>query len=130
MRLALADALHLGGVQRIDLGSLLPLFLGQHAIGKGQRLGKDRLQKRVTSNFARDVADHAAKISLQLSQDLACALELFGMGCRIDATRPRALEPGPRKARAACQEAVVSTTTAVSSDGFRAWLLTATLKLS
>ena len=56
MGLALADALDLGRVQRIDLLSALMLKLLAHAAGEHQRVGEDALQCGVALDLAHDVA--------------------------------------------------------------------------
>ena len=71
MRLALADAFHLGRVQRIDprdgargqaLWATLVLALAAHPEGQRQRFGEDPAQALVTPGLADDAAEHPAEI--------------------------------------------------------------------
>ena len=67
MGLALADALDLGRVQRIDLLSALMLKLLAHAAGEHQRVGEDALQCGVALDLAHDVARDPTEISADTS---------------------------------------------------------------
>jgi hypothetical protein len=64
VRLALADALDLWRVQGLDLASALLL---QHAPGQIQRPHERLPQIFIPDNAPLDVADHAAKIGLELA---------------------------------------------------------------
>jgi hypothetical protein len=49
VRLALADALNLGGVQAVDLGAALAAFLREHAVCEDKQPCEFRLEPRVVS---------------------------------------------------------------------------------
>src|SRR5262245_25159355 len=59
--LALADALHLRSVEGIQLPTALALLLGTDLIGVRERPGEYRLQVRVASDLAPDVANKCAQ---------------------------------------------------------------------
>jgi hypothetical protein len=59
--LAFADALHLGGVQRVDLGTALTLLLMANPVGEIEQRTKAILKRRVALDLASDVTDDAAK---------------------------------------------------------------------
>ena len=65
MRLALADALDLGRMQRLDLAPALMPVLGQHTAG--QAPGEDLLQSLARRDAPSDVADDPAEMGLQLA---------------------------------------------------------------
>ena len=67
MRLALADALDLRRMQRIDLASALMAVLGQHAARQAQLASKNLLQSLVVCNPPPDIADHPTKVGLELA---------------------------------------------------------------
>jgi hypothetical protein len=77
---ALADALHLGGVQRIDLGATLAVVLEPHSVSQGQKGGETLPERIVPGDLAADVADHPAEPDAQKLQFASGALELMGMG--------------------------------------------------
>ena len=84
MGLALADALHLRGVQGIDLGSALMLPLITHATCPCQNVLEDHLlEPGVVIDLTGDVADDAAQIGPQRLQGSIGALELLGMGIAL-----------------------------------------------
>ena len=78
MGLALADALDLGRVQRIDFLSALMLKLLAHAAGEHQLMGEDALQCGVALDLAHDVARDPTEISADRPQSPVGALELLG----------------------------------------------------
>lgn len=77
--LALADALDLGGVQRVDLRSALLVVLDQHALGDGQQRHQALLRGGIAGDPAIDVADDAAEPAARQAQLASGALELAGM---------------------------------------------------
>ena len=83
MRLALADALDLGGVQRIDFSAALVLALLTHPFGQPQGLPENVAQDGVGPDPAGDVALDAAQNRAQLAQLPPGALELFGVGVAL-----------------------------------------------
>ena len=85
--LALADALHLLSVEGIQLPTALALLLGTDLIGARERPGVHRLQVRVASDLAPDVANNAPKADAQNAQFSTVAVELFGMGIASRAAR-------------------------------------------
>ena len=64
-RFALADALHLGGVQRIDLGAALAVILEAHPHRQSEKVGEAFLERLVAGDLAADVADHPAQPDAQ-----------------------------------------------------------------
>ena len=68
MRLALADILHLGRVERVNLRPALALGLVPHLPGQRQHaLQHDPTEQvGVATKFAADVADDAAEIGFEL----------------------------------------------------------------
>ena len=83
MGLALADALDLGRVQRIDLLSALMLALLAHPAGQHQRMGEDALQFGLALDLAHDVANDPAEIGADRPQRPVGALELLGVGVAL-----------------------------------------------
>jgi hypothetical protein len=90
VRLALADALHLRRMQRIDLRSTLVLFLLKHPSRQRQHAQKDTLTKHgvltkrgVAFDLAGDVADDTAEIGSKRLQGPVGALELLGVGVAL-----------------------------------------------
>jgi hypothetical protein len=79
VRLALADAFDLVGVQGIDLAPALALPLFQNRLALVERPFEDCVQFLVAGDLAPDVADGAAEISLQYAQCPVGSLELFGV---------------------------------------------------
>ena len=70
MRLALANALHLRGMQGVDLApALLPVLVVDPPCQR-ERLSKDLLQARISLDLAHDVADHPAQQSADVPQRL------------------------------------------------------------
>src|SRR5262249_40352600 len=78
-----ANALHFRRTEGIDLGSALPLILGQHAPGEAERLGEDLFELGIAIDVSADVADDAAQIGLELAQASVGTLELLGMGIAL-----------------------------------------------
>src|SRR5262249_59421512 len=76
---ALADALDLGSVQRIDLGAALPVILETHPHRQGEQVGKALLERLVARDFAPDVADYAAQPNAQEFELAPGPLELVCM---------------------------------------------------
>src|SRR5215207_3062727 len=75
-----ADALHLWGVEGIQLPATLTLLLRADLVGARQRPGKCRLERRVACDPAPDVADDPAEPDAQNAHSrwwrlncLACA---------------------------------------------------------
>ena len=66
VRLAFADALDLGRMQRINLAPALPTVLRQHPLGEIERLGEGVAQLLMAGGLAADVADDAAEIGPEL----------------------------------------------------------------
>src|SRR5882762_9396502 len=83
VRLALADAFDLGGVQGIDLAAALVTVLFQHAAGQVERPHEDLAERVVTGSLAADVTDDAAGIGFELAKGLSGAFELMGMGVAL-----------------------------------------------
>jgi len=77
MSLALADALGLGRMQRIDLLSAL-LFV--HPARQLQRMGEDAVQLGLALGLAQNVANDPAEIGSDRSQRPVGPLELIGVG--------------------------------------------------
>jgi hypothetical protein len=67
VRLALTDALHLRGVQGIDLAAALAALLFQHAPGQEQRPYERFPQIFIPDDVPLDVADDTAEIGLELA---------------------------------------------------------------
>jgi hypothetical protein len=83
VRLAFADALHLMGVQAVNLAAALTLPLFENGGGLVERPAEDRRDVLVAGDLAGDVADGAAEIGPEPAQGLACPFELFGMGITL-----------------------------------------------
>jgi len=83
VRLALADAFDLGGVQRIDLSSALVLALMPHPESQRQRFGENPAQGLVAPCLAHDVAEDPAEIGPHAAQRPVGALELLGVGVAL-----------------------------------------------
>ncbi len=75
--LAVADTLHLRGMEGIELPSALALLLGADLAGSAKGKRKRLLQCRLTFDLAADVANDPAKPA---AQDAQLPLELLGMG--------------------------------------------------
>ena len=58
---ALADALHLGRVQRIHLGAALPMILEVYPHRHGKQVREALLEPSFPANPAADIADHPAQ---------------------------------------------------------------------
>jgi hypothetical protein len=82
VRLALANALHFGGVQGIDLAALVAVLIA-HAAGQAHGPGEDILQGIVALDPAADVTDDPAQIGPELAQSLVGAFELVGVGVAL-----------------------------------------------
>ncbi len=61
VRLAFADALHLGRMQRIDLAAALAAILRQHPLREMEQLDEGLAQFLLAHALAADVADDAAE---------------------------------------------------------------------
>ncbi len=83
MGLALADALHFGSMQAVDLGAALSALLLAYPPAKAEQGGEAAFEPRVAIDFAGNVADDAAQIGLERAQRLVGALELLGMGVSL-----------------------------------------------
>src|ERR1700742_446682 len=84
MRLAFSDALHLRGVQRIDLRRTLALLLIAPPPGPRQDGPEDDLlEPDVAVDLSGDVADDAAQIGPKRFQGPVGALELLGVGIAL-----------------------------------------------
>src|SRR5262245_10005152 len=83
VRFALANALDLRGMQRIDLGSALATFLVAHPASQAQGPGEDRFQGVIAGDIAADVANDATEIGLELAKGPLGTLELMGMGIAL-----------------------------------------------
>ena len=155
-QLALADALHLGGMQSIDLGTALALILGPNPDGESEQGPEALLEHRVALDLAADVADHPAEPSAQKPELAPGPLELMRMAvapdhdggtlghAHIALAQPDAVAPGQddeldqgpvrRRASLGCATAlgctVVSTATRSRSLGPMAPVLCATDRLS
>ncbi len=78
--LALADALHLRGIEGIELPAALALLLRADLRGPAEREGERLLQCWLAFDFAADVADDPAQPATQDTQLPLMPPELFGMG--------------------------------------------------
>src|SRR5205814_5062011 len=86
-RFAFADALHLRGVQRIDLGAALPVILEAYPHRQSEKVGEALLEPVVAGDLTADVADHPTEPD---AQEFECAprpLELVGMAVSTDHDR-------------------------------------------
>src|SRR5882757_5061839 len=83
VRLALADALHLGRVQAVDLGAALSALLSAHTLCQAQQRGEFGFEPGITVDLAGNVPDDAAEIGLERAQSPVGALELLGMGVTL-----------------------------------------------
>src|ERR1700752_1853830 len=83
MRLALAEALDFGGVQRMDLPSALVLPLLAHALGQPKVGREDALQFGLAPDLACDVADDASEIGADGPERPIGALELLGVSIAL-----------------------------------------------
>src|ERR1700747_551079 len=70
--LALADALHLGRVQRIHLGAALPMVLEAYPHRQGEKVGEAFLEHLLAGDLAADVADHPAQPGAQEFEFAPC----------------------------------------------------------
>src|SRR6267154_2771984 len=82
-RLRVADALHFGRMQAVDLGPALSSLLGAYAARQAQQMSERRLQPAIAVDLAGNVADDAAKIGLERAQSPVGALELLGMSVTL-----------------------------------------------
>ena len=76
---ALANAFDLGGMQRIDFGTALPVILKAHPHRQGEQAGKAFLEGFVARDLAPDIADHAAQPDAQELERAPSPLELVRM---------------------------------------------------
>ncbi len=82
--LALADALNLRRVERIDLGAALAVVLVAHLDGEIEQVAEAHLELGVAIDLAADVADDAAQAGAQELERLASPLELMGVAVAPD----------------------------------------------
>src|SRR6202040_2746365 len=82
--LAFADALHLGGVQRVDLGAALALLLMTDPQREIEQRAKAVFERGIALDLAADVANDAAKTGSQEFELSPGALELMRMGIAPD----------------------------------------------
>lgn len=82
--LALADALRLRGVQRIDFPAALPMVLVGHPHGEIEQRSEALLAYGVAVDLAADVMDHPAEPGAQEGKLAAGAVELMGVGVATD----------------------------------------------
>ena len=71
---ALADALHFGRMQAVDLGPALSSLLGAYAARQAQQMSERCLKPGIAIDLAGNVADNAAEIGLELAQSPVGAL--------------------------------------------------------
>src|SRR5689334_22557656 len=86
-RFPFANALHLRGVQRIDLGAALAVILEAYPHRQSEKVGEALLEPVIAGDLAANVADHPAQPD---AQEFECAprpLELVGMGIAADHDR-------------------------------------------
>lgn len=81
MGFAVADALHFGGMQAVDLGAALSALLRSYPPSEAEQVSEATLEPMVAVDLAGNVADDAAQIGLR-AQRLVGALELLGMASR------------------------------------------------
>src|SRR5690349_11825739 len=74
--LALANALDLRGVQRVDLGSALAVILKTHPHRQSEQVGEAFLESIIAGDLAADVADDAAEPNAQELEFAPGPLEL------------------------------------------------------
>jgi hypothetical protein len=67
VRLALADALHFGRMQAVDLGPALSALLGADAPCQAQERSERRLEPGIAVDLACGVANDAAEVGLELA---------------------------------------------------------------
>src|SRR5205823_2257726 len=92
--LTLADALHLGRMQAIDLGAALSALLSAHASCQAQQQGKFGFETGIAVDLAGNVPDDAAEIGLERAQSPVGALELLGMGVTLMLDQGELADPG------------------------------------
>src|SRR3977135_3225916 len=80
VRFALADALHLGRVQAVDLWATLPALLLSHPPGEAQQKGEFGFEAGIAIYLAGNVPDDAAEIGPERAQSPVGALDRFGVG--------------------------------------------------
>jgi hypothetical protein len=78
--LALADALDLGSMERIQLPAALALLLVTYLAGSRERRLEHCRDRLLASNLAPDVADNPAEPRAQDAQLSTVAVELLGVG--------------------------------------------------
>jgi len=79
-RLALADALDLGGMEGIELPAALALLLGADLGGSREGLVEGGLEVVLAADLAADIADQPAEAGAQEAQLAMVAVELLGVG--------------------------------------------------
>src|SRR5215831_18232156 len=79
LALPLANAFDLGGMQRIDFGTALPVILKAHPHRQGEQAGKAFPERLVARDLAPDIADHAAQPDAQELERAPSPLELVRM---------------------------------------------------
>ena len=113
--LALADALHLGGMPGIDLGRGRALQRLPHDDTRpGKRLGEPGFERRLSRNPPLDIADHPPQPDLQETDVAVAPLELPGMriparsACRSEAPKVGLAMPDLRRDAAADRDAFIA----------------------
>src|SRR5207237_10073866 len=84
---AFADALDLGGMQRINLGTALAVILKAHPHRQGEKMGEALPQRLVVADLAADIADHPTEPNAQELEFSPRPIELVGMGIAADHDR-------------------------------------------
>src|SRR5437763_7599070 len=84
---AFADALDLGGMQRINLGTALAVILKAHPHRQGEKMGKALPQRLVVADLAADIADHPTEPNAQELEFSPRSIELVAMGIAADHDR-------------------------------------------
>jgi hypothetical protein len=84
---AFADALHFGGMQRIDLRAALTMILETHPTGQGEQIGEAFSKRIVAGDLTADIADHPAEPDAQELELAPSALELAGVSVTANHNR-------------------------------------------
>src|SRR5438270_13370513 len=77
---AFADALDLGGMQRINLGAALALILKAHPHRQGEKMGEALTQRLVVADLAADMATHPTEPDARAPEFSPSPTELVSMG--------------------------------------------------
>src|ERR1700719_1146717 len=99
VRLAFADALHLGSVQAVDLGTALPTLLVAHSQRQAQQRCELRFEPGITFDLAGNVPDDAAHVGVELAQSPVGAVELASMGVTLMPNELELADPRVRLAQ-------------------------------